>query len=121
MTELALEVKGEPAPWTTWPKRGKPPLGFQKMVAWQLQIQAAAKVAWGGKPLLTGPVHLSFVFYTQRGCGDLSNYVKAAEDALQGIVLKNDRQTVHIEAVKRPMAVGTTEGLTVVWLHEEKS
>ena len=80
--EVSFEVPGDPAPWTSWPKRGKPPIGFLRMQAWKLQIQAHARVAWGDRPLLTGNVRLRFVFYLpKKGKGDLTNMIKAAEDA----------------------------------------
>ena len=113
--ELAFEVEGNPAPWCVYTRRGKPSLQFQHMVAWQAQIQAAAKVAWGSRPLLTGDVWLGIVFYDPKAHRhDRDNLQKAFSDALQGIIYKNDVQVVAGETAKKPHPVG----LTVGWIRE---
>lgn len=115
---FSFEAPGTPAPWTAWPKRGKPPVGFQRMKAWQVQLQVRARMAWGARDPLTGPVGLRFAFYMpKKAKGDLTNLVKAAEDALQGILIQNDKQVVHLEAAKT--TIDRAEGLTVIWLTVE--
>jgi Holliday junction resolvase RusA-like endonuclease len=59
------------------------------------------KVAWTCKPdakRLSGPVSASFTFFMLGRRGDLSNYVKAVEDALNGIVWDDDRQIEELHA-----------------------
>jgi len=52
------------------------------------------------RPLLTGRVWLAFEF-SGVSSGDLTNYVKAAEDALKGVIIKDDCQVCLMHAVKR--------------------
>lgn len=62
-----------------------------------------------GAEVIEGPYILSFWFWREnvtytdaggakrsRNSPDLSNLVKATEDALQGVLIENDRDTVHI-------------------------
>ena len=121
MMEVSFEVKGDPAPWSVYTKRGKPSLSFQKMQSWQAQIQAAAQVAMAGREMLKPPVALKCVFYLapRKGKeqeGDTTNLFKAAEDAIQGIVFKNDRGNDDIHGIKKRYL--HPEGLTVVWVEE---
>lgn len=116
--QLSFEVPGDPAPWTSWPKRGAPPMGFLRMQAWQEQIQAHARVAMKGNPPTGRLVNLDVVFYDPKCQGhDRTNLLKAFEDALQGIVYLNDRQVVGGKAYKVQGKKGM-EGLTVVWITE---
>jgi len=57
-----------------------------------------------------GPVKLCFTFYIKnKKIADLSNYIKNAEQALQGIAFKNDNQVEEIIArrIKHPYLEGT--------------
>lgn len=110
-----VDVPGLPIPWTVYIRgRGAPNKSFVAMQEWQLAIQIAVRAAYPGQAVLTGPVHLDMAFMFPvplsapqkkpyrghwirsniAGRGDLRNYEKAAEDALQGVLLKNDRQVV---------------------------
>lgn len=116
---VAFEVVGQPAPWAVWAKKGPPPPGYEHMMAWRAQIQLAARKAWGTGDPLSGPVRLSFAFYLRQRKGreqepDLCNLAKAAEDSIQGIIIKNDRQTIHMEVMKQ--TYDAPEGKTIVWV-----
>ena len=107
--KISITVPGEPRPWVGWHKprlawqvvkaleqaqitgRGKV-WQFCQMVAYQDTIQAAAWVAMRDKALMLKAVALSIGFHTNNRKPDLTNMFKAAEDALQGVVFKNDRQ-----------------------------
>lgn len=112
-------------PWTVYTKRGKPSIGWEKLQAYQDTIRAYARNTWGRKPLLLTPVHLTFIFargipesarkrapLRQMWCEehimkrpDLTNYQKAAEDALKNIIFQDDGQVICTRATK-----GYTEG-----------
>ena len=70
--------------------------------AYQNAIRLYARVAMRGDPPMTGPVALNFGFYIRENAdkrrGDLTNLQKCAEDALQGIVIGDDRQVVSVES-----------------------
>lgn len=131
---VSFEVVGDPAPWTVFTKRGAPSLGFQRMQSWQAQLQAMATVAMAGREPLTGPVWLRFAFYRPRPAWapkgpeafrrweakqiikkpDATNYQKAAEDAMQGILYETDAQVLSIQSVKTYARTGN--GFTVCWV-----
>ena len=116
MSEIvSFMVLGHPAPWSVYTRRGKPSLSFQNMQSWQAQIQAAAKVAWAGRPLLAGPVKLDVVFYDAKAHRhDRTNLLKAFEDAIQGIIFKNDVQVTEGTTRKEYRS----DGYTVAWVEE---
>ena len=113
-------VPGEPMPWSVYTKQGKPSIGFEKMKAYQETVQLYLKRHWVPRPPLTKSVALEFIF--ARGipssarktqprrdmwCDDhllmrpdVTNYQKAAEDAMKGIVYLDDSQVVKITSQK---------------------
>jgi Holliday junction resolvase RusA-like endonuclease len=90
-------VTGRPVPWSapTVLKSGHAFKG-KRLVAWQGIVKDSAVVAMKGHEPYAGPVLISMRFFLKRsGNGslpDLSNLVKSTEDALQGVVIVNDRQ-----------------------------
>ena len=79
--------------------------------AWRSVVQDAAREAFGGSPLIEGPLRVTFDFFVQRPkCHvgakglkpsaprqpttkpDLLKLARAAEDALTGIIWKDDAQ-----------------------------
>ncbi len=131
---IIFEVPGEPVPWTVYTRRGPPPPGFLAMQAWQEQIQAHMRHRWGNREPLSGPVTLYAAFYRgwprsapQKDGGaisrwynkhiimkpDTTNYLKAFEDALIGIVFLDDAQTLDIRGHKDYASPGVS-GYTVV-------
>lgn len=117
-------VKGDQAPWQVYTRQGRPSIGILAKQAWQAQIQAAAKEAMAGREPITGPVRLTIRCYRSLPnwaptgdnarnrarsrwiarhllmYPDTTNYLKAAEDALQGIIMVNDSQDVEVVASK---------------------
>jgi Holliday junction resolvase RusA-like endonuclease len=127
MKPLVFYVSGVPAPWVS-PKRGRyggsiPTPGSEHMDAWKKRVTLAAKAAMrkrDGK--FTGPVSL-LVAFTMDGdepgatifvepCEvldgavmhdrkpDLTNLIKATEDALSGVVFEDDRAVAALLAYK---------------------
>jgi Holliday junction resolvase RusA-like endonuclease len=66
----------------------------QRLCRWQQTVQGYARKAWGcGEKAYTGPVGLSLWFYLRENGAtpDITNLEKAFEDALQGVIIGNDR------------------------------
>ena len=130
--EYALEIEGEPAAWCVYTKRGPPPIGFEKMQAWQEQIRAAVIQKYG-RPLLDHAVTMNVVFYRtlpgprpkslatwERRCNvaltkrpDRTNLLKALEDGLIGTLLKDDSVVVAGTTLKWFAMPGTKPRTTV--------
>ncbi len=119
--EVKFEVKGDPVPWTVQVRKAERSQAFQRMQAWQTQIQAAARVAWTGKgrEQMTGPVDIRIVFHIKKRGPDTTNMFKAAEDAMQGIVYVNDSQSDGICA-DRVIDGSLREGWTFIHVEELK-
>lgn len=119
MREIAFIVPGRPRPKgsSTWiPKGGKAvPITDEKLVTWTGAVAIAAAEAMDGEPLLQGGIILIAVFEFSRpkshyGTGrnaeklkpsapddhtqkpDSSKLLRALEDAMTGIVYKDDAQ-----------------------------
>src|SRR3990167_5916506 len=103
---ISFEVPGQPAPWGVYRRRRRGQRsspGKDRMEAYQDTIRLYARQKWGPEPPFMGPVKIAVVVYPDVGKtlrGDAINYGKAVEDATQGIVIGNDRQTVEIRATK---------------------
>ncbi len=111
MSVVEITVVGEPAPHTVQVRNAERSMGFQRMQAWQAQVGSAAKVAWsgGGHPIIGGvefSVTMIFYFDPKQITNALpygpdgDNCFKAAQDALQGIVFKNDSQVTSWSGLK---------------------
>ena len=118
---ISIIVEGEPCPWQVYTRQGRPSAGVLAFQAYQTLIQLAIKRVWADSPL-TGPVDLSLQFYRSipAACPkthparahwiakhrmmrpDLSNFCKAAEDAIKGpgLLILDDSQVVSLSAMK---------------------
>lgn len=76
-------------------------------VAYEQSVAWAAKIAMKGRPILTGPVELSIIasfggkergWHTKKP--DITNICKALEDAMNGIVYKDDSQVCMLSFKK---------------------
>lgn len=114
---VTFSVPGDPAPWCVYTKRGKEPLSHQKMRSYQTDVQGHAKSAMNGRDPHEGPVEVVF-FCSINGFErwDVTNLQKAAEDALKGIVMKDDRQVVYVNSIKDLSGPPRTE--VWCWLRE---
>jgi Holliday junction resolvase RusA-like endonuclease len=97
-----FEVPHRASPWKA-PHVGRtgPPFKDKSLVAWQKTVADHASLSMRGRPPYPGPVLLEVHFHLTRRPGsapDLSNLTKAFEDALQGVVIVNDRSVLKIVA-----------------------
>lgn len=112
----AFDVVGRPIPWSvSRPGTKNPALtSWQQLIAWHASRSMERKIPYGH------PVELKlrFLFAADgRTQGDLTNLQKAAEDALQGSAIINDKQVVAIEATK---AISKAEGVLIrVWAADD--
>ncbi len=109
MFVVCFHVPGRPVPWSV-------PTVFRnggskknaRLIAWQQTVGMFARLAMHGRELHAGPVEIAVVAtiaaprdrrYRDPDC---TNIVKAIEDALQGIVIVNDRQVCrqYVERVR---------------------
>lgn len=141
MITYSFAVEGEPCPWTSWPKRGPMPPAFARMQVWQEHIRAAFWNKYRDKPRLSGLITLDIEFYRGLPASapkrlealerwmirhiktkpDLTNYLKAAEDALQGVVFVDDSQVVkgsELKGYSRPGQPHYPGGYTVFTVTE---
>lgn len=119
-------VSGDPAPWTSQNRNAARTPGFLRMQAWQAQIAATARTQWTAKgyDVLPLPVELKMLFVLKKPKDkrnpdgpDTTNMLKAAEDALKGIVFIDDRKDYHVAAMKAPsIFADLKEGFTIIWV-----
>ena len=120
-TLLAVFFRGKPEPWAApTVTRRKGAFSSPKVKAWQREVQWRLKQEWKHGAPYPGAVALELKFYREPPMSwskekkrdalqhrlapttkpDLTNYEKALEDALQGIVLVGDQQVVHKTTLK---------------------
>ena len=72
---------------------------------WKESAQVEALKA-AGRLLWEGPVELSVWFYGARANADIDNLLKSVLDAIQGIIIVDDKQVVTVEARKETRESG---------------
>lgn len=121
MTSHFVFVPGQPVakarPRVTM-RGGKPRAYTPKKTA---DFESLIKSHWKGLPVMTGPLHLSLVFYLQipqswsnkkksqaehgeirpTSRPDIDNYVKSVMDALNSIAYEDDSQVVELTVRKK--------------------
>lgn len=117
--KIELRIEGRPIPWKA-PEFGRTPRGkriafsvpaydaWKQTCHWQARAQMA-----GIKPLAV-PCELTAEFHLIRKPGplpDLTNLVKALEDAIQGVAVTNDRLIVAHQTQRLVVPAGGWEGV----------
>jgi Holliday junction resolvase RusA-like endonuclease len=102
-------IQVNPQPWAIGPlgtgrRNGKvyPYVGpNQKLVAYQEAVREELEAH--NEEIYEGPIKLDFFFWRNRtghdNIADVTNLIKGTEDALQGVLIKNDRQTVSVSGL----------------------
>ena len=119
MASYTFSVPGNPARWMVFTRRGKPGASWYVLQEYKARIAQVVKDTPGVMPL-RGRVELTLVFArgtparAPKGAEkrlqwqqahiikrpDLTNYQKAAEDALSGIIFQDDSQVVMVHSGK---------------------
>ena len=76
----------------------------QRYKDWLAVAKTYARQEWLGLPPMLGKVEVTAVFTGAHGSADLDNLIKGLLDALQGIIIVNDRQVSHLEAIRETVA-----------------
>ena len=111
-----IVVDARPSPWRA-PTTTRSGHAFknQSLMRWQEQVREACRAEMRGMAPYSHPVRLEITFCLTRIKGrtlpDLSNLVKATEDATQKIVISNDRLVCEILSRR---IVGDTDGATIL-------
>lgn len=120
MASYTFTVPGNPARWMVFTKRGRPPPSWHLLQEYKARIAQVVKDTPGVLPL-RGRVELTLIFArgtparAPKGAEkrlqwqqshiikrpDLTNYQKAAEDALTGLLYQDDSQVVMVHSGKR--------------------
>lgn len=97
--------------------RGRGAYYPRRYTDWLEGAQVVALAACG-RPLWDGPVRLNAVFNGARPNADIDNLLKSVLDAIQGIVIVDDKQVVEIWALKREWQEQETEIVVLEDGHE---
>ena len=135
LVEIEMRVDHPPCPWTSYIRRGPTPIGFDKFKDWQDVIRITAEQTMLGRTQLVGPVALEADFFlplpalpkylhtnedknhTQRQTWlakhsamkpDVTNLLKAFEDACNQIIWWDDAQVVKTKVTKQFADYGYT-------------
>ncbi len=111
MTELSFTVPGRCIPCPR-PRvvRGKKPYFPRRYTDWLDSARVEAYKTCG-RPLWEGPVVVCAEFYGARPNADIDNLLKSVLDAIQGVLIVDDKQVVSImgdKYVSEPPMTGVT-------------
>lgn len=121
MKPIVIEVAGKPQAWKQIRDRSGQRFTAPEVRRWQNTVRILAGQQMKGRPALNGPVALVLVASILPSSSwaawkieaalagrieptvtpDLSNYIKATEDALSTIVIEDDKQVVRHQTAKR--------------------
>ncbi len=79
--------------------RGKKAYFPQRYTDWLDSARVEAYRACG-RPLWKGPVSVTVAFYGARANADIDNLLKSVLDAIQGVIIVDDKQVRYIEVTK---------------------
>lgn len=71
-------------------------------VAWQDYVFGRAMQVWAAKPLKDRPLKFTLVYVTEDQIpGDINNFVKPVQDALNGLIYADDSMIIDVSAHMR--------------------
>lgn len=71
---------------------------------WLDAAKTYARQAWVGRAPMSGKVEVTASFTGAHGSADIDNLVKGVLDALQGIIIFNDKQVTHLDIIRETVA-----------------
>jgi Holliday junction resolvase RusA-like endonuclease len=102
MRELSFTVPGRCVPCPrVRVKRGARAYYPRRYTDWLASAKVEAYKACG-RPLLEGAVGVNVTFYGARPNADIDNLLKSVMDAIQGVIIVDDKQVQVVVARKEP-------------------
>ncbi len=97
MAELHFTVPGRCIP-TPRPRVSRRGTHYPKRYTDWLDSARVEAYRACGRPLWTGPVSVLVSFYGARPNADIDNLLKSVLDAIQGVIIVDDKQVVQVSA-----------------------
>ena len=121
MSPLVVVVDEAPRPKPRAGRQGRRSYTPADYKAYEERIGRAALLAMraAGVEMMTGPVRIDYVFFLAANRGDLDNYIKGAQDAMNAVVFKDDRQVMVVSGVKVHRKASPSVRITVTALPED--
>ena len=100
---ITFTVFGNPVSQNAMYRRAKQGKMFMSNegVAWKKGVAACAALAMNGRPIIEGPVTVRYRFYYGSLRSDVDASLKGTQDALQGVVIADDKQIQTIVVEKK--------------------
>ena len=99
MAELHFTVPGRCIP-TPRPRVSRRGTHYPKRYTDWLDSARVEAYRACGRPLWTGPVSVLVAFYGARKNADIDNLLKSCLDAIQGVIIVDDKQVVEVRAYR---------------------
>lgn len=104
MSLAIVQIPGRPVP-AARPRVTKNGTYYpERYQEWLAVAKTYTRQAWLGKAPMSGRVEVTAVFTGAHGAADIDNLIKGALDALQGIVIVNDKQVTELQVVRETVA-----------------
>ena len=100
---VCFTVHGNPVSQNAMYRRSKQGRMFMtdEGVAWKTGVASCAALAMNGRPVIEGHVTVRYRFYFSSLRPDIDGPLKRTQDALQGVVIGNDKQIQMIVVEKK--------------------
>lgn len=79
----------------------------ENLQAWKQYVAALARAVWSpSHPISVAPVRVTLVYLCSDSPGDVDNIIKPIQDALVGIVLRDDSIVADVDSHRRYLSDG---------------